>query len=272
MVLLMRAAAEEASVGSELPLRSCFGGVSPWKVWHALDVTVAEISVEAKDVAVVPLASMDSSVLVFGARVLSKALRASGLVEKNGTFFFDSGFFSLLFPARGLKKKVADCKGEKCILEFSPFGESCVDLSPKKSWSSPFEGPAAAPSEKSSSEVVWRTRPSAKRRLLAAAGLLVYVGADRLSEATSLHYGVGVVTGVAASFLAVVWLLLYFFGAGGRGGFFLFGGRRRDDSGLFPSGGRFRCATLLAVALGYARLLQRYVAGGLVELVSEWPV
>ena len=129
------------------------------------------------------------------------------------------------------------CKKD-CEVRFSPFGESCVS------------------SDQNETVVRWTLERQFKRQVLTIIAVVSYLGADRLSEATSLHYGVGVCAGIAASLLVLVGLAFHFLGGGPS----------------HESGRRVRFATFLGLTFGYARLVQRFVLGGIWRFVHDWPI
>lgn len=146
----------------------------------------------------------------------------------------------------------------KCVLFFSPFDDSCVrvEATPSSSLSSLL----GVNSRHQNYTVRWRSDDGLGRRrrvVLALTAFTASQAADWLAEATTLHFAIGVSTGVLASAVIVVGCCLHFCGSG-------LGGRRYAS--------RFRIATLVVVALGYATMLWQTALGGVAYFARVWPI
>lgn len=229
---------------------SCFlgnrCGAPPWQVWRLFDAKVATVNGPMKAARISYHSGLDSSLAVTISRFAGSALRWLGFAIEG-----DLEVPAVLCPMPFTPNV------SKCVLFFSPFDNSCVRVEATKSSLSSLLG---VNSKYENYTVRWRSDDGLGRRrrvVLALTAFTTSQAADWLAEATTLHFAIGVSTGVLASAVIVVGCCLHLCGNG-------LGGRRYAS--------RFRVATLVVVALGYATMLWQTALGGVAYFVRVWPI
>lgn len=215
---------------------SCRTGAAAWQVWRVFDAQTAIVEGPVGALRVTQRASADSSFLVAPSWLLQAAVAC---YKGNRVSLEPINATVALCPPPWARET------HKCAVSFSPFGESCVSVAAR-----PLQWTAG------NASVRWTSEGRSRRVVMALAALCLHVSADWLAEATTLHYTVGVTTGVVAMAVLVVALIVHVAGSSLAG--------RRNTA-------RFRVATVTAFALGYFTMLWHYALEGLVSLVQLWP-
>lgn len=229
MLLLLLAASARATV-------SCRSGAAAWQVWRVFDAQTAVIEGPVNALRVTQRASADSSYVVAPSWLLQAAV---AMYKGNRVSLEAINATVALCPPPWARET------RKCAVSFSPFGESCVSATAR-----PLQWTAG------NASVRWTSEGRSRRVVMALAALCLHVSADWLAEATTLHYTVGVTTGVVAMAVLVVALIVHLAGSSLAG--------RRNTA-------RFRVATVTAFALGYFTVLWHYALEGIASLVQLWP-